>query len=42
MSDDKERDTLFVQHCFELHWQHLANLGVYPTEHWVWNDGCSS
>ncbi len=19
----------------------MANLGVYPTEHWVWSDGCS-
>lgn len=43
ISDDRIHDTLFVQHCFELHWIHLTStLGVYPAEHWVWSDGCSS
>jgi hypothetical protein len=41
MSNDKEHNTLFVQHCFEFHWGNLQNLGVYSAKHWVWNDRCS-
>jgi len=28
---DKEHDTFFVQHAFELHWKHLQDLGVHPS-----------
>lgn len=42
ISDDREHDTLFVQHCLLLHWQHLANSGVTPKQHWVFSDGCSA
>jgi hypothetical protein len=33
MLDDKDRDTLFVQHCFELHWGYLQTLNVYIVEY---------
>jgi hypothetical protein len=39
ISDDKEHDTLFVQHCLMLHWQRLQNSGFVPKEHWVFSDG---
>jgi hypothetical protein len=32
-------DTLFVQHCFELHWAHLTTIGIWPNKHLVWSDG---
>ncbi len=40
ISDDNEHDTLFVQHCFQLHWSHLTIGGFYFNEHFVWSDGC--
>lgn len=39
--DDKEHDTLFVQHCFMMHWQLLTQQGIRSTQHWVWSDGCA-
>jgi hypothetical protein len=42
ISDDKEHDTLFVQHCLMLHWQRLQNSGFVPKEHWVFSDGCAA
>ena len=41
ISDDKQHDTLFVQHCFTLHWQWLKNLGIELKHHWVWSDGAA-
>jgi hypothetical protein len=40
ISDDKDHDTLFVQHCFMEHWKWLVDKGVSPKEHWVSSDGC--
>ena len=42
ISDDKSHDTLFVQHCFMLHYQWLKELGVAFKQHWVWSDGAVS
>ena len=42
ISDNKNHDTLFVQHCFMLHYQWLEEIGVSPKEHWVWLDGAAS
>lgn len=42
VSDDREHDTLFVQHCFQMHWGWLPDRGVAPKEHWVFSDGCAS
>ena len=42
ISDDAEHDTLFVQHCFALHWQHITDRGIKPNEHIVWSDGCAA
>ncbi len=40
VSNDKEHDTLFMQHCLLMHWDWLSSQGIKPTHHWVWNDGC--
>ena len=42
ISDGMEHDTLFVQHCFALHWTHITNRGIVPNEHIVWSDGCAA
>lgn len=42
ISDDKEHDTLFVQHCLLLHWRWLKEQGFTPKQHWVFSDGCSA
>ena len=42
ISDDQEHDTLFVQHCFALHWRHITDRGITPNEHIVWSDGCAA
>ena len=42
ISDDKKHDTLFVQHCFRLHWQWLLRQGLELNQHWVWSDGAAS
>jgi hypothetical protein len=42
ISDDKQHDSLFVQHCFELHWNWLKSVDEpLPIEHIVFSDGCS-
>jgi hypothetical protein len=41
ISDDKEHDSLFVQHCLMLHWQWFSSTAIEPKEHWVFNDGCA-
>lgn len=42
ISDDREHDTLFVQHCMLLHWKHLIDGGFKPRQHWVFSDGCAA
>ena len=42
ISHDKKHDTLFVQHCFRLHWQWLFRQGLELTQHWVWSNGAAS
>ena len=37
--DEKKHDTLFVQHCFTLHWQWLLRPDLELSQHWVWFDG---
>lgn len=41
ISDDKQHDSLYVQHAFMLHWEYLKLEGIHPTNHIVWSDGCS-
>ena len=41
VSDDREHDTLFVQHCFGLIYDSFKKNGVSSTEHWIWSDGCA-
>jgi hypothetical protein len=40
--DDHTHDTIFIQHCFEVHWKHLLVGGIHPNEHIVWSDGCAT
>jgi hypothetical protein len=42
ISDHRDHDTFFVQHCLLLHWQHLTENGVTPKQYWVFSDGCSA
>lgn len=43
ISDDKEHDTLFVQHCLQLHIVWMQDKGFKTLKrHWVWSDGCSA
>jgi len=41
ISDDKEHDTLYVQHCFMFFWEHTKQLGCFPLEHFIWSEDCS-
>ena len=41
VSDDKVHDSLYVQHCFLMHWNFMKDLGFTPKNHIVWSDGCS-
>jgi hypothetical protein len=41
VSDNKDHDTLFVHHCFLMHWDLLSSCGIKSTHHWVWSDGCA-
>ena len=43
ISDDKNHDTLFVQHCLQLHSGWLQEKGFcFLKRHWVWSDGCAA
>ena len=42
ISDDPKHDSLFVQHCLNLHWTTLCVEGRAPTRHIVWSDGCAA
>ena len=42
ISDDKKHDTLFVQHCFMLHWGWAREQNTELRQHWVWSDGAAS
>jgi len=41
VSNDKQHDSLYVQHAFMLNWNHMRDDGFQPTNHVVWSDGCS-
>ena len=40
VSDEREHDTLFVQHYFGLIYDSFKNNGVSFTEQWIWLDVC--
>lgn len=42
ISDDKEHDTLFVQHCMLKHWKWLDQHGINPKQHVVFSDGSAA
>jgi len=33
ISDDKQHDSYFVQHCLMLHWDDLVATGFVPKQH---------
>ena len=41
LSDDRTHDSLYVQHCLMLNWEHVKEQGFTPINHIVWSDGCS-
>ncbi len=41
VSNDKEHDMFFIQHCLLLHWEWLVGQGVKPWEHWVLFNSCA-
>ena len=41
VSDDRDHDTLFVQHCFGLIYDSFKKNRVSFTEHWIGSDGCA-
>ncbi|CAM6127423.1 unnamed protein product [Calypogeia fissa] len=42
ISDDNKHDTLFVQHCMDLHHGWMKAQGINLDQHWVWSDGAAS
>jgi len=42
ISDDKDHDSAFVQHCLLLNWDWLVDAGLSMQEHWFFSDGCST
>jgi hypothetical protein len=42
ISDDKEHDSAFIQHCLLLYWDWVLDARLTPQEHWVYSDGCST
>lgn len=40
ISNGKEHDILFVQHCLLQHWNWFTNQGMTP--HVIWSDKCVS
>ena len=42
VSNDKNHDTFFVQHCLLLHVEWLKQNNVFPRKHYVWLDGAFS
>jgi hypothetical protein len=42
VSDEKEHDSIFVQHAFRLHWKFMTDQLCYPLRHIVWSDDCSA
>ena len=42
ISDDKEHDTHFVEHCFKTFFEYLKNKNIKIEKHFVWSDGCAT
>jgi hypothetical protein len=39
--DEKEHDTLYVQHAFKLNWEFLRERSYFLELHVIWSIGCS-
>lgn len=42
VSDDKEHDTHFVEHCFKNFFEYLKERGITIVKHFIWSNGCVS
>ena len=40
ISDDWCHDLAYVQHCFQLLYNHLKEKNIHMDQHWIWSDGC--
>jgi len=38
VSNEKDHNTLFVQHAFRLHWEYLKSKRCHPKQHVFWSD----
>jgi hypothetical protein len=41
ISDDRCHDLAYVQHCFQLFYNHLKEKNIQMDQHWIWSDGCA-
>jgi hypothetical protein len=39
ISDDRCHDLAYVQHCFQLFYNHLKEKNIQMDQHWIWSDG---
>ena len=40
ISDDKEHDIHYVEHCFNMFFSYLKEGNINVDKHYVWSDGC--
>jgi hypothetical protein len=38
--NDRCHELSFVQHCFQLFYNHLKEKNIHMDQHWIWSDGC--
>lgn len=41
ISDDKEHDIHYVEHCFKTFFAYMKEMGISIDKHYVWSDGCA-
>jgi len=41
INDDREHETLFMQHLFCLMYESLKKNDISLIKHWIWLDGCA-
>jgi hypothetical protein len=40
--NDRCHDLDYVQHCFQLFYNHLKEKNIQMDQNWIWSDGCTS
>jgi hypothetical protein len=41
ISDDRCHDLVYVQHYFQLFYNHLKEKNIHMDQHWIWLDDCA-